>query len=171
VNVLDFGVKAADSWKRAGDIVESVGGTAKLGEDAEKWVMRNWGELGSKAHAIHVTADTLKDRFTVAVAKEFGDSTLYRAGAGLLDKPFQKLMPTLVENTSGSHSGDRGLRQACRRQRGQHGFTKRRSGRRGCTRKAPVSSRRTSSTRPRSSTRASTGRVMPPGSSSIAQPP
>ncbi|MFF7067441.1 putative T7SS-secreted protein [Streptomyces pseudovenezuelae] len=99
MNVLDFGVKAADSWKRAGDIVESVGGSAKLGEDAEKWVMRNWGELGSKAHAIHVTADTLKDRFAVAVAKEFGDSTLYRAGAGLSDKPFQKLMPTLVENT------------------------------------------------------------------------
>jgi len=99
MNVLDFGAKAADSWKRAGDIVESVGGTAKLGEDAEKWVMRNWGQLGSKAHAIHVTADSLKDRFAVAVAKEFGDSTLYRAGAGLSDKPFQQLVPKLVEHT------------------------------------------------------------------------
>jgi hypothetical protein len=99
MNALDFGVKATDSWKRAGDIIGDIGGTAKLGEDPEKWVMRNWSELGSKAHAIHVTADSLKDRFAVAVAKEFGDSNLYRAGAGVLDKPFQKLMPALVEHT------------------------------------------------------------------------
>ncbi|MFI6439469.1 putative T7SS-secreted protein [Streptomyces sp. NPDC050759] len=99
MNVLDFGVKAADSWKRAGDIIDHAGGTAKLGEEAEEWTMRNWGALGSKAHAIHVTADNLKDRFAVAVAKEFGDSNLYRAGTGVLDKPFQKLVPALVEHT------------------------------------------------------------------------
>ncbi|MGW0334384.1 putative T7SS-secreted protein [Streptomyces sp. NPDC003011] len=99
MNVLDFGVKAADSWKRAGDIVEQVGGTAKLGDDAEEWAMRNIGALGSKAHAIHVTADTLADRFKVAVAKEFGDYNLYRAGAGVTDMAFQKLMPNLIENS------------------------------------------------------------------------
>ena len=33
------------------------------------------------------------------MAKEFGDSTLYRAGAGLSDKPFQQLVPKLVEHT------------------------------------------------------------------------
>ncbi|GAA3169494.1 MULTISPECIES: putative T7SS-secreted protein [Streptomyces] len=92
MNVLDFGAKAADSWKRAGDIIEHVGGTAKLGDDAEKWVAR-------KKHAIHVTADNMADRFKVAVAKEFGDRNLYRAGAGLTDGAFQRMVPQLVENT------------------------------------------------------------------------
>jgi ElaB/YqjD/DUF883 family membrane-anchored ribosome-binding protein len=99
MNVLDFGAKAADSWKRAEKILEHVGGTAKLGDDAEKWVMRNVGALGSKAHAIHVTADTLADRFKVAVAKEFGDRVLYGAGTKLTDIGFQKVMPQLIENT------------------------------------------------------------------------
>ncbi|MGF1235791.1 putative T7SS-secreted protein [Streptomyces sp. SID8499] len=99
MNVLDFGAKAADSWKRADDIIDHVGGTARLGDDAEEWVMRNVGALGSKAHAIHITADTLTDRFKVAVAKEFGDRNLYRAGAGLTDVAFQKVMPRLIEST------------------------------------------------------------------------
>ncbi|MFG2923405.1 hypothetical protein ACGFYA_18085 [Streptomyces sp. NPDC048305] len=99
MNVLDFGAKEADSWKRAGDVIEHVGGTAKLGDDAEQWAMRNVSALGSKAHAIHVTADTLADRFQVAVAKEFGDRNLYRAGAGLTDIGFQKVMPHLIEST------------------------------------------------------------------------
>ncbi|MEU9310107.1 putative T7SS-secreted protein [Streptomyces sp. NPDC048256] len=99
MNVLDFGAKAADAWKRADDIIEHVGGTAKLGDDAEQWVMRNVSALGSKAHAIHVTADTLADRFKVAVAKEFGDYNLYRPGAGITDFAFQKAMPRLIEST------------------------------------------------------------------------
>ncbi|MDX3077925.1 putative T7SS-secreted protein [Streptomyces sp. MI02-7b] len=99
MNVLDFGAKAADSWKRAGDLIDAVGGTAKFGEDAEKWVARNWNSLGNKAHAIHVTADKFADRFALAVAKEFGDSTLYRAGTSLLDAPFRKIMPELIERT------------------------------------------------------------------------
>ncbi|MFD6274704.1 hypothetical protein ACFWFI_03850 [Streptomyces sp. NPDC060209] len=99
MNVLDFGAKAADSWKRADDIIAHVGGTAKLGDDAEEWAVRNIGALGSKAHAIHITADTLADRFAVAVAKEFGDRNLYRAGAGVTDMVFQKAMPQLIEST------------------------------------------------------------------------
>ncbi|WP_037680420.1 putative T7SS-secreted protein [Streptomyces griseus] len=99
MNVLDFGAKASDAWKRADDIIEHVGGTAKLGDDAEQWVMRNVSALGSKAHAIHITADTLADRFKVAVAKEFGDYNLYKAGAGITDMAFQKVVPQLIENT------------------------------------------------------------------------
>ncbi|MGJ5890530.1 hypothetical protein DF268_31830 [Streptomyces sp. V2] len=99
MRVTDFGVKAADSWKRASDIIEHAGGTAKLGEDAEKWVMRNVGVFGRKADAIHITADTLGDRLKVAVAKELGDRNLYRPGAGITDMPFQKLMPKLIEHT------------------------------------------------------------------------
>ncbi|MEU0848712.1 hypothetical protein ABZ387_12170 [Streptomyces flaveolus] len=103
MNVLDFGAKASDAWKRADDIIEHVGGTAKLGDDAEQWVMRNVSALGSKAHAIHITADTLADRFKVAVAKEFGDFNLYRPGAGVTDFAFQKVMPQLIENTPLKH--------------------------------------------------------------------
>ncbi|MER7106449.1 putative T7SS-secreted protein [Streptomyces sp. NPDC000229] len=103
MNVLDFGAKAADAWKRADDIIEHVGGTAKLGDDAEKWVMRNINSLGSKAHAIHITADGLADRFKVAVAKELGDFNLYRPGAGVTDIAFQKVMPQLIENTPLKH--------------------------------------------------------------------
>ncbi|MFD9289201.1 hypothetical protein ACFWBV_13060 [Streptomyces sp. NPDC060030] len=99
MNVLDFGAKAADSWKRADDIIAHVGRTAKLGDDAEEWAVRNIGALGSKAHAIHITADTLGDRLAVAVAKEFGDRNLYRAGAGVTDMVFQRAMPQLIENT------------------------------------------------------------------------
>ncbi|MEU4150227.1 putative T7SS-secreted protein [Streptomyces sp. NPDC026659] len=99
MNLLDFGAKAADSWKRAGDIIDHVGGTAKFGTDTEKWVMRNVGALGRKAQAIHITADTLKDRFHVALAKELGDRVLYKAGTKLTDKGFQKLMPQLIEKT------------------------------------------------------------------------
>ncbi|MHC5903155.1 putative T7SS-secreted protein [Streptomyces sp. S6] len=99
MSVNDFGVKAADSWKRAHGIVEQAGGTAKLGDDAEKWVMRNVGALGRESYAIHITADTLADRFKVAVAKELGDRNLYRPGAGFSDKVFQKLMPKLIEHT------------------------------------------------------------------------
>ncbi|WP_328506283.1 putative T7SS-secreted protein [Streptomyces sp. NBC_00391] len=99
MNVLDFGAKAADAWKRADDILEHVGGTAKLGDDAEKWVMRNISALGSEARAIHITADTLTDRFKVAVAKEFGDYNLYRPGAGITDIAFQRVMPHLIEST------------------------------------------------------------------------
>lgn len=99
MNVLDFGAKAADSWKRASNIIEHVGGTAKLGDDAEKWVMRNVTDLGAKAHAIHITADTLADRFKVAVAREFGDYNLYRPGAGITDIAFQRVMPHLIEST------------------------------------------------------------------------
>lgn len=95
MNVLDFGAKAADSWKRAGDIIDAVGGTAKLGDDAEKWVARNWSSMGDKAHAIHITADSFTDRLKVSVAKEFGDSTLY-AGTGAA---IQKVIPKLVEST------------------------------------------------------------------------
>ncbi|MFF9622045.1 putative T7SS-secreted protein [Streptomyces griseosporeus] len=103
MNVLDFGAKAADSWKRARNIIDHVGGTAKLGDDAEQWVMRNVNAMGSKAHAIHVTADTLADRFKVAVAKEFGDRNLYGAGTKLSDIGFQKVMPKLIENTPLKH--------------------------------------------------------------------
>ncbi|MER7192438.1 hypothetical protein [Streptomyces flaveolus] len=103
MNVLDFGAKASDAWKRADDIIEHVGGTAKLGDDAEQWAMRNVSALGSKAHAIHITADTLADRFKVAVAKEFGDFNLYRPGAGVTDFAFQKVMPQLIENTPLKH--------------------------------------------------------------------
>ncbi|MET9170503.1 putative T7SS-secreted protein [Streptomyces misionensis] len=103
MNVLDFGVKAADSWKRAADLIEHVGGTAKFGEDAEEWTMRNAAALGKKAHAIHITADNVADRLKLGVARHLGDSTLYRAGAKLTDIPFQKMMPRLIENTPLKH--------------------------------------------------------------------
>ncbi|MEU2928383.1 putative T7SS-secreted protein [Streptomyces sp. NPDC007251] len=99
MRALDFGAKAADSWKRASDLIEHVGGTAKLGEDAEEWVMRNAGALGRKAQAIHITADTFKDRFELALAKELGDRSLYKAGTKLSDIGFQKVLPRLIENT------------------------------------------------------------------------
>ncbi|MFQ6141689.1 hypothetical protein ACLMNJ_01250 [Streptomyces seoulensis] len=47
-------------------------------------------ETAQTTHAIHVTADTLADRFKVAVAQEFGDRNLYRAGAGLAVPPSRK---------------------------------------------------------------------------------
>ncbi|MEU0069611.1 putative T7SS-secreted protein [Streptomyces sp. NPDC006332] len=99
MEVLDFGAKAADSWKRAEDIIQHVGGTARLGSEAAQWTTRNASALGRKADAIHVTANKLTDRLAVAVAKEFGDRNLYRAGAGITDVLFQKAMPGLIENT------------------------------------------------------------------------
>ena len=96
MNALDFGAKAADSWKRADGIIDAVGGTAKYGDDAAQWAQRT---LTGQAHAIHVTADTFKDRLNVAVARHFGDANLYRAGTGLTDALFQKAMPNLIENT------------------------------------------------------------------------
>lgn len=93
-NALQMGAKAADALKRADDIIAAAGGTAKRGTDD---VMRSMGLIGKKVDAVHVTAENFKDRLAVAVAKEFGDSTLYKAGTGVLDKPFQKIAPSLIE--------------------------------------------------------------------------
>ncbi|MGA5584558.1 putative T7SS-secreted protein [Streptomyces thermodiastaticus] len=99
MHVVDFGAKAADSWKRALAIMDHVGGTAKLGADRTQWVMRNINKFGGKSPAIHITADTLKERFKLAITKEFGDYGLYKAGTGLTDKFFQNAMPKLIEST------------------------------------------------------------------------
>ncbi|MEU6395101.1 putative T7SS-secreted protein [Streptomyces sp. NPDC046939] len=99
MEVADFGAKAADSWKRADDIIQHVGGSARLGSDAEKWFMRNARALGGKADAIHITADTFADRFKVAVARELGDRNLYRAGTGITDAALHQVVPKLVEHT------------------------------------------------------------------------
>lgn len=95
MNLTDFGAKAADSWKRADDIIEAVGGTAKFDSDPAKWVMKTMGVVGRKADAIAITADTFKDRLAVSVARHFGDANLYR-GAKL---SVQKVVPELVERT------------------------------------------------------------------------
>lgn len=101
MEVLDFGAKAADSWKRAENIIEHVGQSARLGSDEAKWAMRTL--FGNKADAIHITADTLADRFKVAVAKEFGDFNLYKHGTRITDMAFQRVMPDLIENTPLKH--------------------------------------------------------------------
>ncbi|GGX39317.1 hypothetical protein [Streptomyces chryseus] len=103
MEVIDFGARASDAWKRADDIIDSVGGTARYGEVGEKWVMRNMTDLGQKARAIHITADNFTDRLGVAVARHFGDANLYKAGAGISDIGFQKMMPELIENTPLRH--------------------------------------------------------------------
>ncbi|MFF3343249.1 hypothetical protein [Streptomyces flavidovirens] len=103
MEVMDFGAKASDAWKRADNIIDSVGGTARYGEEGEKWVMRNMTDLGQKARAIHITADNFTDRLGVAVARHFGDANLYKPGTGVMDIGFQKMMPQLVENTPLRH--------------------------------------------------------------------
>ncbi|MET7318896.1 hypothetical protein ABZX83_26690 [Streptomyces thermoviolaceus] len=61
--------------------------------------MRNLNKFGGKSPAIHITADTLKECFKLAVAKQFGDHGLYKAGTGCTDRLFQHAMPKLIENT------------------------------------------------------------------------
>ncbi|MFJ4848763.1 MULTISPECIES: putative T7SS-secreted protein [unclassified Streptomyces] len=96
-NVLQMGSKAADAFKRADDIVASVGGSAW--NYAEREGMRSLGIIGGKVDAVKITADTFKERFQIAVAKEFGDSTLYRAASGRLGSALDQVVPKLVEHT------------------------------------------------------------------------
>ncbi|MGW0708763.1 putative T7SS-secreted protein [Streptomyces sp. NPDC002643] len=99
MEVADFGAKAADSWKRAENIIEHVGRTARLNSDPEKWVKPLHTVLGRPADVIPITAGNLADRFRVAVAKEFGDYNLYKHGTRISDIGFQQVMPDLIENT------------------------------------------------------------------------
>ncbi|MGY0024530.1 hypothetical protein [Streptomyces sp. cg35] len=96
-NLLEAGSKAADAFKRADDIVAAVGGSAT--RSVEQAGMRSLGIVGNRIDALKITADTFGERFKVAVAKEFGDSTLYRAAAGRLGGPLDQVVPKLVEHT------------------------------------------------------------------------
>jgi hypothetical protein len=97
MNMLQMGSKAADAFKRADDIVEAVGGSAV--HSVEEAGMRSLGLVGGKVDAIKVTAETFGERFKVAVAKEFGDSTLYRAASGKFGSALDQVVPKLVEHT------------------------------------------------------------------------
>ncbi|MFI5757334.1 putative T7SS-secreted protein [Streptomyces sp. NPDC051569] len=103
LNVAEVGAKASDALQRAGDIVDVVGGTARIGQDAAGQVARQFGVLGREVEAIHITADTFRDRLGVAVARHLGDANLYKAGTHLTDRAFQKMMPQLIEHTPLKH--------------------------------------------------------------------
>ncbi|WP_405516241.1 putative T7SS-secreted protein [Streptomyces canus] len=97
MNVLEMGSKAADSLKRADDIVAHVGGSAV--RSVEEQGMRAFGVAGRKVDAVKITADTFKERFEVAVARHFGDAKLYGAATGKLGGTLDHLVPKLVEHT------------------------------------------------------------------------
>ncbi|GGT22590.1 putative T7SS-secreted protein [Streptomyces griseoviridis] len=97
LNVLEAGSKAADSLKRADDIVEAVGGGAV--RTVEEQGMRAFGVVGGKIDAVKITADTFKDRLGVAVARHFGDANLYQAASGRLGGVLDHVVPKLVEST------------------------------------------------------------------------
>lgn len=96
-NLLEAGSKASDAFKRADDIVAAVGGSAV--RTAEEAGMRSLGLVGGRIDAVKITASTFGERFKVAVAKEFGDSTLYRAASGRLGSSLDQVVPKLVEHT------------------------------------------------------------------------
>ncbi|WP_390898958.1 WXG100 family type VII secretion target [Streptomyces cynarae] len=97
LHVAEAGSKAADSLKRADDIVREVGGTARnfIEEDG----MRSLGVVGGKIDAVKITADNFKDRLAVSVARNFGDASLYRAASGKFGGVLDQTVPKLVEST------------------------------------------------------------------------
>ncbi|MEU0212701.1 putative T7SS-secreted protein [Streptomyces canus] len=97
MNMLEMGSKAADSLKRADDIVAQVGGSAV--RSVEEQGMRAFGVAGRKVDAVKITADTFKERLEVAVARHFGDANLYGAASGKLGGALDHVVPKLVENT------------------------------------------------------------------------
>lgn len=97
LNVAEMGSKAADSLKRADDIVREVGGTAR--NFVEEQGMRSIGLVGGKVDAVKITADNFKDRLAVSVARHFGDASLYRAASGRLGGMLDHTIPKLVEST------------------------------------------------------------------------
>jgi hypothetical protein len=97
LNVLEAGSKAADSLKRADDIVAAVGGSAV--RTVEEQGMRAFGVAGGKIDAVKITADTFRDRLGVSVARHFGDANLYRAASGKLGGALDQVVPKLVEHT------------------------------------------------------------------------
>jgi hypothetical protein len=97
LNVLEAGSKAADSLKRADDIVAAVGGSAV--KSVEEQGMRAFGVVGGKIDAVKITADNFKDRLGVAVARHFGDANLYQAASGKLGGTLDHVVPKLVEHT------------------------------------------------------------------------
>lgn len=97
LNVAEMGSKAADSLKRADDIVREVGGTAR--NFVEEGGMRSLGIAGREVDAVKITADNFKDRLAVSVARHFGDASLYRAASGRFGGVLDHTIPKLVEST------------------------------------------------------------------------
>lgn len=97
LNVLEAGSRAADSLKRADDIVEAIGGSAV--RTVEEQGMRAFGVVGRRIDAVKITADTFEDRLGVAVARHFGDANLYQAASGRLGGVLDRVVPSLVEHT------------------------------------------------------------------------
>lgn len=97
LNVAEMGSKAADSLKRADDIVREVGGSAR--NFVEEQGMRSFGVVGGKVDAVKITADNFKDRLAVSVARHFGDANLYQAASGRLGGVLDHTIPKLVEST------------------------------------------------------------------------
>ncbi|MDQ0764303.1 hypothetical protein QF027_006938 [Streptomyces canus] len=88
LNVLEAGSKAADSLKRADDIVAAVGGSAV--RTVEEQGMRAFGVAGGKI-----------DDLGVSVPRHSGDANLYRAASRKLGGALDQVVPTLVEQNTG----------------------------------------------------------------------